>query len=244
MTDAIATLRAEWNTLKLELSVPANLRRDDFEAVLLARKNPVDDVYRARLPMSVACLKDEVQKEMMGFEDSFKSTTSDDCRKVERKYQEAYIRDIDKINLVLFRANALSYFFPEMRLRTQTSAYVGNIHTDWGEPHYALYLARVSALPVLCISGKKDMEASDEVRALIKEGSYGAGPEREPARKKLREMKILEPLPLGDIGLLLTRPHYDPPDLGTKHCSSPVAPGKEIFSGMFRAFGKMSPQNV
>lgn len=244
ISSQIAEIHAEYKALNLELSVPAKLTRDDFEAVLLARQNPVDDIYRARLPISVAHFKDEKQKELMGFEDAFRSGMLEICRNAERGYEDAYVRDADKINQVFFKANTVLCFFSEMHLRTQTSAYVGDIHTDWGEPHYALYLTRVGALPVLYISGKKDVEASDEVRALIKEGSRGSSPEYEPAREKLREMKILEALPLGDVGLFLTRPqyYYDLPDLGTKHCSSPVPPGEEIFSAQFRAFGNMKPR--
>jgi hypothetical protein len=255
MNDTITTLREQWEALRLELLVPARLTDEDFAAILKAREDSSRRVFVERLPIVVAQFKEAAQEEIMRYAKKQKNVVYHKTSGLFRTLEPdtfaldvavRYGADIDKINMALFGLGV----DPDWKARVEIGLYKKEkappIHSDaylirLPTKMCMVYASRLGDLPAWVIKGRDDLNASREVRQLIKKAEKGFW--GRAARTELRERGVLVPTNLGDVILMRAGPIASLMEIrkimeegvSTRHCSSPVPKGGS-YSAFLRQF--------
>jgi len=268
MKKSVALLREQWRDLCRDATIsrtkgmgvlsPADLRDDDFEAIAAGRRDPENREFLEQLPLTVARFKRDIQKDMMIYAKNpharerraSQDVVDTNLDITEDRYRRLYQKDIGRIHRVLF-GDELTDRLLLAELRIRQEARTRHLHQDQdGIGYNAVYIARVGAAEILCVSGKDQMVAAAATKKLIAEAMSDNPDFREcadwmerrvtaeKARQELCARRILKPLPLGDVVLLRSGREQN---VGTLHCSSPLPP--DTFSAFFRAVGNIPEGN-
>ena len=246
--EIIRSLREQWDALQLDLLVPAKLTDRDFAAILAARENSADPIFRRRLPMIVARFKRAAREEIMRrareerkLYTSYPNPDVGEYSREAEKLAQRYQADIRKINRVLFNAPVTNEV--EMEFGLYREKRFEELHADeydCREKHEAklIYSGRIEALEMWAVKGWKQVAASKKIKRLFDEARFTGSIF---ARRELRDLKILAPVPANAVTLMLGVPKETimrgrsirpgETDRGTLHCSGPVHPG-----GVYSAF--------
>jgi len=261
MQDSVILVRERWHALCREILLPggamkmlvlAALKDDELEAIGRGCVDPMDRVFREALSITVAQVRDDIQTDIMKHADNpyaYFERKSDrlaitSLDEAEDKYKEMFRQDMERVHAALFNIGFVYAAEAEMRIMKKSKVPV--LHQDSAGDDYpgvfaASYFCRMGALAARCMSGKDQLNASDQVQQWIDVAMDPLAPAkvRAEAMERLCENKILVSSELGEVKLLLARNHDEMGNVGTLHVSPPMPPD-EPFSAFLHVRGLIS----
>jgi hypothetical protein len=235
----ISALRSEWKALQSELLKgdgwldPVPLMDDQFDAILRGRTNPLDKVYRAHLPLTVAKFRKEAAKEICRHmpNQGRNWRNYENNRSISDNFAgnlaNGFVLHLQCINQVLFQTKISDAYYVAGLFRAAIDPAWHEDSGECGEKPYPFYVTRLHALPAEFIPDSKRIEWAALCNRIRNDDDF---------YEALRTKDIPQRTSLGDVILFAGRGNT-PWGTATLHRSSPISEKGEQ-SVLFRAIGE------